>query len=240
MYKRVRLNEVTLVCVAGVEIRKALRALILSAIRVRFKSVKLITPKLPKINIGKFHIEKPIDSNLDSMQAYNNYIIYQLSEHIKTKYCLVIQADGYVIKGKKWQSNFLEYDYIGAPWPLTPNKYIDPFGNAQRVGNGGFSLRSKKLLEVPRKQKIIWDVNHGDFYKHFGQKSSSEDGIICVHNRHRYLSEGCIFAPLDVAIAFSRELPIDEIHDPETFGFHRYKPKFIRKKIKKYLNYLNL
>ena len=39
-------------------------------------------------------------------------------------------------------SPFLEYDYVGAPWP--PNQDDNSYG----VGNGGFSLRSKsKMLE---------------------------------------------------------------------------------------------
>ena len=37
---------------------------------------------------------------------------------------------------------FFDYDYIGAPWP---NNFVN------RVGNGGFSLRSKKFLELTAK-----------------------------------------------------------------------------------------
>ena len=56
-------------------------------------------------------------------------------------------------------------------------------------------------------------------------ESFAEDGNICVHNKHVYEAAGCIFAPLDVAMSFSRELPIPEYDGRKTFGFHRYLPK---------------
>ena len=47
---------------------------------------------------------------------------------------------------------------------LVKDSYIDPFGNQHQVGNGGFSLRSKKLLEVPTKVEVPWETNNSDFY----------------------------------------------------------------------------
>jgi hypothetical protein len=57
----------------------------------------------------------------------------------------VIQWDGYVVNAEAWDPAFLDCDYIGAKW-----YWHDP---GTRVGNGGFSLRSRKLLaalEDPR------------------------------------------------------------------------------------------
>lgn len=213
----------TLICVAGVQTLRALLAIIKSARQLKFDRIVLVSSKLKSFKFGKFSIEEPIDSNLDSLIEYNKYVLYKLFNHVETQYCLVIQADGYVVNGTMWNENFYDYDYIGAPWPLVNDAYIDPFGNHQRVGNGGFSFRSKKLLLVPLKINIPWNVNEGNFYKHFDKNAFSEDGNICVHNRHLFEREGCKFAPLEIACLFSRELELPDIIIGKTLGFHRYK-----------------
>ena len=67
-------------------------------------------------------------------------------------------------------------------------------------------LIESEPLDVPIKVQVPWDVNKGDFYKHFGYGSTSEDGNICVHNRHIYEEQGCKFAPIEVAAKFSKEM----------------------------------
>lgn len=222
---RKKLPSVTLICVAGVQNFRAILAVLKSNFRVNFKNVTLVSPKLPAVKFGKFSIEKPVGSQLDSMDEYNRYMIYSLHRHVNSEFALIIQADGYVLSGKKWLDSFLDYDFIGAPWPKSESAYIDPFGRQHQVGNGGFSLRSKKLLEVPLNFEVEWNVNQNDFYKHFGAGYQSEDGIIAVHNRHIYEGAGCNFADFDIASKFSRELPIPGFVFGKTFGFHKYKPK---------------
>ncbi len=84
--------------------------------------------------------------------GYSKFMLQDLYKFVDTKFCLVIQSDGFVINPNLWTNQFLEYDYIGAPWPNEISVYnasinkIDLAKN--RVGNGGFSLRSKRLLEV--------------------------------------------------------------------------------------------
>lgn len=51
---------------------------------------------------------------------------------------LIYQEDSCIFKSNI--ANFLEYDYIGAPWPLSYEI------NRHSVGNGGFSLRSKSVM----------------------------------------------------------------------------------------------
>lgn len=220
---RKKASDVTLICVAGVDRARALNALIRSTFKVNFEKVVLVTTKIKPITLGKFSIQSPFESRLDSYREYNRYVVYSLHKHVETNFCLIVQGDGYVLNGSLWSDDFKNYDYIGAPWPLEENRYIDPFGNHQQVGNGGFSLRSKKLLTVPLFFDVVWEVNQGNFYKHFNHNSYSEDGVICVHNRHIYLQAGCVFAPIEIAIRFSRELPILGIQIDKTFGFHRYK-----------------
>ena len=75
-----------------------------------------------------------------SHEVERNHLL--LKKYIDTDFCLIIQGDGFVIHPENWTDEFLKYDYIGAPWRnLAHYSFI-------RVGNGGFSLRSKKLLKI--------------------------------------------------------------------------------------------
>jgi hypothetical protein len=216
----INLPNVTLFCISSNKVDGALYALKKSMEGINFGSVKLITHKLPD-NLPE-DIEYSQCYEITSMSDYNYYCIYNLTNHIETDYCLLVQPDGYVIRPHLWDNDWFNYDYIGAPWRIEDRSFITPFNEHIQVGNGGFSFRSKKLLEVPKQIEIPWDVNQGNFYKHFNYGSTSEDGNICVHNRHLYESQGCKFAPLNVAVKFSKEREIPENVGMETFGFHYY------------------
>jgi hypothetical protein len=234
MKKKLLLDQVTIVCVSGVNIRKSIYALWRSSRKIDFQSVKLITNRKIKYQPKWLIVEMAYENSLSSIDEYSFYCVYSLYKHIETNHVLVVQADGYVIDSKKWSSLFTNYDYIGAPWKIRSDAYIDPFGNHQRVGNGGFSLRSRKLLEVPLTKDVIWDVNEGNFFKHMNVGEQAEDGIICVHNRHIYEDTGCKFAPFEVALSFSREQNLPENFKLKTFGFHKNIPSFKMKLIELY------
>ena len=137
-------------------------------------------------------------------ELYSAFITHRLADVVHTDFALVVQADGYALHSDKWDPEFLEYDYIGAPWP---SRIVDdPYC---RVGNGGFSLRSHRLMEATRKLAGIGDTN--------------EDVWIAQVNRPRLESEGIRFAPIDVAMRFAMEFPIEEYPDwkiEDSFGFH--------------------
>lgn len=65
-------------------------------------------------------------------------------DSIPTDLFLITQTDAMIIpKNKDKISEFLEYDYVGAPWN-TPGFFLHNL-----VGNGGFSLRRKsKMLDI--------------------------------------------------------------------------------------------
>ena len=44
-----------------------------------------------------------------------------LKEYINSEHVLVIQDDGHIVNPDIWDDNFLDYDYIGAPWPTEYN-----------------------------------------------------------------------------------------------------------------------
>jgi hypothetical protein len=221
---KLSLPAVTLVCVTGVNYLSAQFALKRSMRKIDFAKVLLVGYEYPQKLVDGIEFQQANNSKLDSINEYSRYCIYELWSHIETDYVLLIQADGYVIHPMKWEKVFESYDYIGAPWVISDKSYIDPFGNHIRVGNGGFSFRSLKLLKVPQMIDVPWEVNEGLFYKHMNYKLYSEDGNVCVHNRHIYESAGCRFAPLDIAMRFSIEQKVPEYTGQLTFGFHKRYP----------------
>jgi len=134
---------------------------------------------------------------IKSKQEYSRFLIEKLYKYISTDYVLIVQWDGYVTSPRSWNEDFLKFDYIGAIWPWHNDKF--------RVGNGGFSLRSKKLLEAftGMEKSISYQFN--------------EDEIICRLYRPMLEKRGLKFATEQIANQFSyeRTSQIDT-----TFGFH--------------------
>jgi len=152
------------------------------------------------------------DESIKNIDDWNKKIIYDLWKYVDTEFCMLIHADGYVINPDAWREEFLQYDYIGAPWPLPVDDYSyrTPDGNLVRVGNS-VSLRSKVLLGTPSLLDLPWKSYYGN---------TNEDGFLCVHNRKELERRGIKFAPLEVAKYFSKEHEIPENLGLETFAFH--------------------
>lgn len=169
---------------------------------------KVIDRSCELINFGAVKIIW--DEKCTSIDEWNRKIIQDLPKYVDTSHALLIHPDGYVVRPDLWNPKWLEYDYIGAPWPLPQDDYSyrSESGKVQRVGNS-VSLRSKKLMDL---------VATREWKSYFG--NTNEDGFICCHNREWLESKGCKFAPLDVAIHFSKEHEIPENKDLETFCFH--------------------
>jgi len=207
-----KLPNITLIALTSVRIPETIKALEYSCKNIEFGEVKLASNVKPD-NLPDFiiHEDTPKSSNIDE---WNYNIIYNLPNHIDTDFCILIHDNGFVVNPESWRNEFLEYDYIGAPWPI-PNddfSYRDINGNLIRQGNS-VSLRSKKLLDIPNKLNLEWK-SFNDF--------TNEDGFICVNYRHKYLEEGCKFASIDVAKYFSHESMIPEIQGIKPFAFHNY------------------
>ncbi len=192
---KIKLPQVTLICMTNAKLEEHQRALDKSCEGIEFGAVKLIHR-----------------SDLDTIDKWNKAMVYDLTDYVDTDFALVIHHDGYVINPKLWNPDWLNYDYIGAPWPLPTDNFSfrDVNGVIQRVGNS-VGLRSKRLLELPKDLNMPWQSFHG-FY--------NEDGYISVNMRHVFEKHGCKFAPLDVAVHFSKEHEIPENQELETFMFH--------------------
>lgn len=202
------LNDVTLVCITSIRVERAIKALKFSSKNIKFNSVKLFTQEnVSDPDIQIIHID-----NLNYEQ-YSKFIVYDLYKYINTSHVLIIQDDGFVVNPNKWNNDFLKYDYIGAIWkyPQDDFSYRDIFGRIIRVGNGGFSLRSKRLLSLASKLNLIWKPYFGYW---------NEDGFFTCHNRHIFEMHGCVYAPTKIASLFSHEYPVIENENIIPFGFH--------------------
>ncbi len=176
----------------------AVRALDKCLEQASFNSVKLLTNQPLKYAV-------PIPA-INGLEAYSNFVIRELHRYVDSTHCLLVQSDGYVLNGDAWQPSFLNYDYIGAPW-LQWNL----------VGNGGFSLRSRKLLQMLPGFKPS-ELPH------------PEDSWLCHRHRGELQSAGIRFAPTNVgsAFAFEGRRYNDRIWSGEArswngqFGFHSW------------------
>ncbi|HEY4721956.1 MAG TPA: DUF5672 family protein [Anaerolineae bacterium] len=174
----------------------AIRALKLTLNGCEFPRAMFFTDR--KLDVGP--VETVMIDPIQSLDDYALFVMKRLLPYIDTDYVLLVQWDGYVVNPGAWSDQFLLYDYIGARWPHEAlNIPAD-----QAVGNGGFSLRSKTLLQALQDSGVI--------------AAHPEDGAICLTHR-RYLEQqyGIAFAPDAIADRFSFEHI--ETTAP-TFGFH--------------------
>lgn len=132
---------------------------------------------------------------LRSRADYSRFMLQLLGEHVRSTHALCIQWDGFVINGLAWRPEFIDYDYIGAIWPH--------FTDEHRVGNGGFSLRSRRLLDLCR--SLPFD----------GEQA--EDLVIARTYRAQLEEAGLQFAPESVAVEFAYERGQPSGRE---FGFH--------------------
>jgi hypothetical protein len=187
------LPQVTLVAVTSVNVAATVAALQRSMDEVAFGSVMLLAHERPRAlpQAVQWHSIEPLGSS----RAYSEFILRRLPAYVTTSHCLLVQWDGHVLNGSRWRDEFLSYDYIGASWPQFPDGHD--------VGNGGFSLRSRALLQASQ---------HPDFVV-----SHPEDLAIGRINRTWLEEQGLRFATADVADRFSAERKGDPLR---CFGFH--------------------
>ena len=210
---RLQLPMVTLVAMSSVNMYETVRALEYSMRNIDFGDVVLISDKKPLLLPHGIRFSRT--SKLSDINSFNYKMTYELTDHIKTEYALIVHADGFVIHPDRWSDDFLRYDYIGSPWPLPKNDYAyrDANGNICRVGNS-VSLRSKRLMEFPRKHDIEWVPVDDGYY--------NEDIFICCHCRSDMERDGMKWASLEDAVRFGREHPLPENKGVEPFCFHKW------------------
>lgn len=194
LMERTAASGVTLCAVTSVAREATVAALRHSLEQVGFEHVLFLSHALPE-GLADPRIEWRRIDQINSRADYSRFILHELADHIATPHVLVIQWDGFIRTGGRWRDQFLAYDYVGAVWPQ--------FSDGMTVGNGGFSLRSRKLLEATR---------------HIPAGPEPEDILICRTYRHVLEQQYDLrFADADTARLFSYER---ERSTRDEFGFH--------------------
>lgn len=189
------LDSVTLVAITSVARDATVKAMLRSLDQASFKKALFLSDQPPGGSLGN-EIEWRRIMPLRSKEDYSNFVLRGLSDHITTPHALITQWDSFILDGKAWDDDFLDYDYIGAPWPH--------FSDLKKVGNGGFSLRSKRLLDAC----VSLEEMTGE----------AEDVQICrIFREHLEQHHGLRFAPEEIArkFAFERSARLGT-----EFGFH--------------------
>ena len=158
---------------------------------------------------------------ITTKEQYSIFVLKELNGYIDTDFVLIIQWDGFIVNPDAWTQEFQNYDYIGAKWPW----YNDGFN----VGNGGFSLRSKRLLQILSGDKFKISIHSLKY---------GEDTYICRTYRRFLENEyGIKFAHESVADRFSYER-IEPVGNP--FGFHGLFNMWRYVKEEEFVNFIQL
>jgi len=155
-----------------------------------------------------FYFESPLN-----YEDFAKFTIFEFYKAVETKRFITYHLDGYILNPHKWKDQFLDYDYIGAPWANSwkGEENLEPIN----VGNGGFSIRNVEFM------KCVASIAHYENYNGV----LGEDVYISV-KLEKYLKKiGFTYAPIEIAKQFSVETPIDCGREcwhfiNNTFGFH--------------------
>ena len=204
------LTNVTLSAIDCVHPGRTLAVLEYCMRLVDFGSVVLLTdtarwapqyfePQLPRLKVIH-HTEK-------TRQDYEHSVHREPVKFLTTDYLLHVEWDSGLLNCEAWTDEFLKYDYIGAPWPRQEFVGWPKSDASNSVGNGGFTLKSKKWCEVIA-ELSLQAGNH--------PSTMISDVWACRTMRPELERRGIKFATENVAARFSCE---NRIYSGQ-FGFH--------------------
>lgn len=212
---RPKLRDVTCFCATSVRVPRAIETLRLCAELCEFEEIVLATHEAVPARQTTFLRIAPVHP-IEDRRWYSHLILDELKKLVHTEFVLIVQDDGFILNPGAWDPAFYDCDYIGAPWP--PTLTIQSQGQvlqmqmSNRVGNGGFSFRSRQLME---------ECSLDSLYRpEYGM--INEDMLIGHFNHARLVANGIRFADLSLAGRFSGETPSKDgvLLLDKVFGFH--------------------
>lgn len=166
----------------------------------------LCTRISPNIKVLKVDKENVLPSEYSELLASLDFWNLFSSEKI-----LLFQEDSIIFRSNI--QDFLDYDYIGAPWPLQTN---DTEG---RVGNGGFSLRTRQIMLTICENFPIKETEYSASTLKYMEESKltipPEDVYFALNIEKHQLGR---LPTAQVASYFSTE----SIKNLESFGGHKF------------------
>ena len=159
---------------------------------------KILNSISPNIKLVKLDID-----NLNTAEYSRLLMTKDFWNNFNGEKLLLYQEDSYMFHNQI--EPFLEYDYIGAPWPINQDEHINQ--KVYGVGNGGFSLRSKsKMIEVIEKidwkKDLILGSNLKEYMKNTNNYIIPEDVYFSKSLLEKNIGK---VAPRKIALKFSQE-----------------------------------
>ncbi len=193
------LPDVTLVMVETMDHELARLAVNDCVTKANFGEVLICTDKpelfQPLDCRARFHVVE----NWPSKLGWSRFSWFGVPPLLETSYSLAIQWDSWIVDPEAWRDEFYNYDFIGSPWDWHPTR---------KVGNGGFSLRSTRLMKFVRDNRDVFPCT-----------TDLDDDLLCRTYRSKLEECGFIWAPVPVARDFAFECTPPEA-DKKYFGFH--------------------
>lgn len=185
------LPQVTLwTCVCSTDVKYYIR--VLAVLRYCQKLVKfgrtILFAHLPLPEGGKFDGDL-IQIPHMGLEQYGIWTNRCLAPYINTTHAMQVHEDGFLTNPELWKDEFLDYDYLGAPW------------SDGVVGNGGFCLQSKKMLNEIQKLPFAERLTK----PYDSQNYLPSDVFACRAHRKELESKRIKFAPRHLAMEFSTE-----------------------------------
>lgn len=168
---------------------------------IQFAAVVLVC----RVSPPNLNGEMIITTDQKGYAAAMNFEVNEIHKCVHSDHAIFVSHDGYIINPDAWRDEWLDYDFIGSPWPVQ----ICPDNPNRRVGNTGFCLKSRAFMHYTAELGHQFD-------------SQTPGDVFCCRTIADQLeSLGIKFAPLEVALDFGWESYIDGYGNrSDAFGFH--------------------
>jgi len=206
---KIKLHNVTLIGIDCIDPVRLQRVMDICEEKITFAESKILTSK-EKTDKRYVKIK-----DISSYEQFSIFCLKDLKDYVDTEFVMLIQWDGFILHPESWNTEFLNYDYIGSPW-VVKDWSINDFGFPEElrgslvVGNGGFSIRSKKFIEFSSELFSLGLIKN----------YHPEDIAISVWYKILFNNGGIKFAPPELARKFALEgtdFPLIN-----QFGFHGF------------------
>lgn len=214
------LNNVDLIAISSDKVDETIYAIQKTIKNINFNEVKFLTHVNKQDYEDKYDLRGINFIKIDEIKSHKQYNDFCLSlrNYSDSDFIMLIQNDGFVTEYRNWTEDFLKFDYIGAPWTVEQQK---KWRIPNRVGNGGFCIRSKRFLDFSAKYESCGGMN--------------EDGFLVNVKIKDALNYGIKFPSVYLAKFFSVETlnPWETFAPQNSFGFHG---KHLLEEAKKYIS----
>lgn len=220
LFRKLQLPNVTLICAEGVNVERCIHAANISCRDIEFGAVKILS-HLPSADPRVIKI-RPLADKKD----YSQFILKEIVDYVDTDFMLIFQYDGFVLNASAWDEEFFNWDMIGAVWKFRPEK---------RTANGGFSLRSRRMMQIISDDDAIYLQND-----HIIRNFAEDHVLFYIYRSYLENNYDIKIAPEELCDKFSFEgwgekPPANKYQD--SFGFHGFSIDFSDAKLP-YVPYL--